>query len=76
MLVNDVGDKILVQKYWWLITILFNINVNNFIGGKELELLDVTRPSININMEDGIKAKTTNPPVANTETEIQIDRFV
>ena len=53
------------------------------VGGKQFDkigakllLLEVTLPSININMEDGIKAKTTNPPVANTETEIQIDRFV
>ena len=33
-------------------------------------------PSMNIKIEEGINAKTTNPPVAKTETDIQIERFV
>ena len=67
----NVGDKILLMADYYFVQ-----HHCRFIVGSKLELLDITRPSININMEDGIKAKTTNPPVANTETEIQIDRFV
>ena len=55
-----------------------DILVGDIANGAQHSRLELcfTKPSININMEDGIKAKTTNPPVAKTETEIQIDRFV